>query len=150
MSLYDITVSKLNRNEILGKFGTGWNISVKCQVHKDVYTDIWLAVEDPVKVSTALQKLPEKYDLIKNTIEDGVVSATYTGNIDMEQFRRDMMAYGELTEEEIPEESITSEVTEKPVRDDVEPEIFVFQAVDPADPILDKDMFSNIATLYDI
>lgn len=78
------------------------------------------------------------------------MSATYTGNIDIDQFRRDMMAYGELTEEDIPEESITSEVTEKPVRDDVEPEIFVFQAVDPADPILDKDMFSNIATLYDI
>lgn len=26
----------------------------------------------------------------------------------------------------------------------------MFQAVDPADPVLDKDVFSNVATLYDI
>lgn len=138
--MYNLEISELKWKHRPGPTGDTCSITIKCVVPTITVTNVRVRSTDILEVASAING---NYIVNTSTIDivGGVYTAELAGYVTNAQL--------EATLDGIDVMSVTA-VSDEKVESDADPNIFVYHAIDQADPILGADMFANVASKYDM
>lgn len=156
MARFKITIGKLRWKNVPDAWGHTCSVTIKCDPESQQFTHITISGIPMAKLEKMAASIGgwRYFNLIDSWAsphEGDIYSYEITLRelaLDRESVLTSLHAVQDYIAAGIPDSNVS--VDSETVADDVDPNIFVYHATPEGDPLTDADLFSNVASYYDM